>query len=149
MTELSSRQISEAGRLLVQYQLAKHGIAAQPANAGAGFHLALQTTRGPETVRVYTNRAPKPAGGKGRPALAWTLDGRGSSDWIAVGDLSTERVWLFRTDEAFKAAQQHPGGGGHHLVMVTDHGLTESKHDRILDSDFDAFALGRRVDELR
>jgi hypothetical protein len=32
--------------------------------------------------------------------------------------------------------------------MVTDPGLTRSKHDRILDAHFSEFLLERRVDEL-
>jgi hypothetical protein len=97
---------------------------------------------------VYSNREPKPAGGKGRPALAWMLDGASSADLIAVTDLSTHRVWLFRREEAFGLAQQHPASGGHHLVMVTDPGLTRSKHKRILDTDFSELLLERRVGEL-
>ena len=61
---------------------------------------------------------------------------------------STDRVWLFRTEEAFEAAQRH-ASGRHHLVMVTDHGLTASKHARILDAHFDEFTLEKRVAELR
>ncbi|MGH7429887.1 MAG: hypothetical protein ACREJ4_16235 [Candidatus Methylomirabilaceae bacterium] len=91
---------------------------------------------------------PSPLAGKGRPALAWMLDGASSADLIAVTDLSTDRVWLFRRDEAFALAQQHPGSGGHHLVMVTDPGLTRSKHERILDTDFSEFLLSRRAGEL-
>src|SRR5687768_8026483 len=83
MTELSTRQISEAGRLLVQYQLAKHGIAAQPSDSDAAFHLRVERSHAAETIRTYTNRSPKPAGGKGRPALDWYLDGKRTSDWIA------------------------------------------------------------------
>jgi hypothetical protein len=76
------------------------------------------------------------------------LDGASSADLIAVTDLSTDRVWLFRREEAFALAQQHPESGGHHLVMVTDPGLARSKHERILDTDFSEFLLPRRVGEL-
>jgi hypothetical protein len=143
--ELSTRQIADAGKLLVQYRLQTQGIESRHAGPGSTHHL-----EGPAGLKidVYTNLRPKPAGGKGRPALAWMLDGRSSADLIAVTDLSTDRVWLFRREEAFAAAQQHPASGGHHLVMVTDPGLIRSKHERILDTDFTEFLLQRRAAEL-
>jgi hypothetical protein len=143
--ELSTRQISEAGKLLVHYRFLLEGIECRRAAAGDAYHLEAG---GGATIEVYANREPKPGGGKGRPALAWMLDGKFQADFIAVADLSTHRVWLFRTSEAFSLAQQHPASGGHHLIMVTDPGLTRSKHERILDSDFAEFLLERRAIEL-
>ncbi len=143
--ELSTRQISEAGKLLVQYKLQLEAVESERSTPGTKPHLVAA---GASTIEVYSNREPKPAGGKGRPALAWMLDGGSAADLIAVTDLSTDRVWLFRRDEAFALAQQHPASGGHHLVMVTDPGLTRSKHERILDTDFSEFLLSRRAGEL-
>jgi hypothetical protein len=143
--ELSTRQISKAGKLLVQYRLQVEGIESKNVAVGNEHHLEVS---GGHTIEVYTNLKPKPAGGKGRPALAWMLDGRSSAGLIAVTDLLTDRVWLFQRDEAFTVAQQHPASGGHHLVMVTDPGLTTSKHERILDSDFSEFLVQRRAAEL-
>jgi hypothetical protein len=143
--ELSTRQISEAGKLLVQYRLQLEGVESERNAPGSKPHLVAA---GSSTIEVYSNREPKPAGGKGRLALAWMLDGASAADLIAVTDLSTHRVWLFRRQEAFALAQQHPASGGHHLVMVTDPGLTRSKHERILDTDFSEFLLERRAGEL-
>ncbi len=146
---VSSRAISDSGQQLVQQRLKTLGIDADSSNPRDGYHLTVGTQRGRETIRVHANLAPKPAGGAGRSALAWDFSGRKASDWLVVVDLSTERAWLFRTEEAFAAAQQHPKGGGHKLVMVTDPGLAGSKHSRILDTDIHEFALERRAPELR
>jgi hypothetical protein len=140
---LTTRKISTAGKLLVQYKLALEGIETTLASAGTGH---VETGTG-ASIQVYTNREPKPAGGNGRPALAWMLSGNSPADFIAVTDLSTDRAWLFRRKEAFTLAQQHPESGNHHLVMVTDRGLT-SKHARILDDDFTEFLIERRANEL-
>jgi hypothetical protein len=121
------------------------GVASREAALGHKHHLEVNNGH---TIEVYTNLRPKPAGGKGRAALDWMLDGRSTADLIAVTDLSADRVWLFRREEAFRLAQQHPASGGHHLVMVTDPGLTRSKHERILDSDFSEFLLQRRATDL-
>jgi len=146
---LNIREIAAAARLLVQYRLSLEGIQSITAEPGSTAHMEAWKDGGSSrTVDVYGNRSPKPAGGKGRPALAWMLDGKRRSDLIAVADLSTHRVWLFRTSEAFKLAQQHPPGGGHHLIMVTDPGLAHSKHERILDSDFTAYLIQHRAQEL-
>ena len=146
---LNTREIAATARLLVQYRLSLEGIQAIIEEPGSTAHMEAWKVGGPSrTLDVYGNRGSKPAGGKGRPALAWMLDGKRRSDLIAVADLSTHRVWLFRTSEAFKLAQQHPPGGGHHLIMVTDPGLAHSKHERILDSDFTAYLIERRAQEL-
>jgi hypothetical protein len=137
---LDRRGISTAGKLLVQYKLALEGFE----TTAGGSHLK---TKSGASISVYSNQRPKPAGGTGRPALAWMLNGESATDLIAVTDLSTNRAWLFRREEAFTLAQQHPGSGNHHLVMVTDSGLT-SKHARILDSDFSEFLIERRAEEL-
>ncbi len=145
---LSSRAVSDAGQQLVQQQLKKLGIDTAASNPREGYHLAVNTQRGRETIRVHANLAPKLAGGRGRTELDWNFGARKAADWIAFVDLSSERAWLFRTEEAIEAAQQHPKGGGHKLVMVTDPGLERSKHARILDTDFREFALERRAAEL-
>ncbi len=148
---MSTKQINKAGRLLVQKQLRSHGIETDPPLAPADHHLVIRT---PErlagtTLRVQTNREPKPAGGRGRPALAWMLPGTFTGDLIAVTDLSTSRVWIFDTEEAFKRAQQHPAKGGHHLIMVTDGaGMRPSRHPAILDEHFRDALLDARVGAL-
>src|SRR4051794_30143525 len=98
---LARREISTAGKLLVQYKLALEGIE----TTAEGSHV---TTKAGASIGVYSNQKPKPAGGNGRPALAWMLNSSTERDFIALTDLSTTRVWLFRTDEAFTLAQQHP-----------------------------------------
>jgi hypothetical protein len=143
--KFSPRQISEAGRLLVLQRLQGEGMVVRPAPAGSSHHLE---TRSGVTIEVYVKREPRPAGGKGRLALNWMLDGRSRADLIAVTDISTLRVWLFRTTEAFSLAQQHPRSGNHHLIMVTDPGLSRSKHQRILDIHFAEFLLERRIQML-
>ena len=148
-SSLSTRQIAEAGRLLVRYRLLLEGIETTPVETPTRYHLATRVAQDEATtIAVYANRAPKPAGGTGRAALAWMLDGTSEADLVAVADLSTNRVWIFRTTEAIEVAQQHPPSGEHHLIMVTDPGLTGSKHDRILDTDFSEFLLERRAAEL-
>jgi len=63
---LTTHQIAEAGRLLVQYRLALEGMESVRAAPGSGHHLE---TSGRRALEVYSNLGPKPAGGKGRPAL--------------------------------------------------------------------------------
>ena len=144
--ELTTREIASTARLLVQYRLALEGAGAL--EDGQRRLVATDRSGTKRTIEVYGNRAPKPAGGKGRPALAWMLDGEATTDLIAVADLSSDRAWLFGREEAYRLAQQHPQSGGHHLIMVTDPGLTDSKHERILDSDFADHLLHRKAAEL-
>lgn len=59
--ELTTRQISEAGKLLVQYKLQLEGIESQRAALGSEHHLEALSGH---TIEVYANREPKPAGGK-------------------------------------------------------------------------------------
>jgi hypothetical protein len=117
----------------------------RPASPGSPHHLEAASAI---TIEVYAKQEPRPAGGKGRLALDWMLDGYSRADVLAVADLSTHRVWLFRRTEAFGLAQQHPRSGNHHLIMVTDPALSRSKHLRILDTHFAGFLLERRANQL-
>ena len=139
MAKLSTIQIAAAGRLLVRYKLLLHGIETEEVIPGTGHHLVIRSPAplAGLTIRVQTNSEPKPAGGAGRLALAWMLDGDYAGDFVAVTDLSSSRVWVFDTAEAFARAQQHPTSGGHHLIMITQaSGFRGSRHSEILDEHF-------------
>ncbi|MGH7631004.1 MAG: hypothetical protein ACREOF_16785 [Gemmatimonadales bacterium] len=61
-TELSTRQISEAGKLLVQYKLQLEAVESERSTPGTKPHLVAA---GASTIEVYSNREPKPAGRQG------------------------------------------------------------------------------------
>ncbi|HYW10415.1 MAG TPA: hypothetical protein VE871_00620 [Longimicrobium sp.] len=147
----NTRQIAEAGRLLVQDQLRLEGIETDRAPARADHHLVIRAPGhlAGTTIRVQAKSEPMPGGGTGRLALNWMLDGTFTGDLIAVADLSTSRVWIFRTEEAFKRAQQHLAKGDHHLIMVTQGaGMRRSKHPAILDEHFRDALLDARAGAL-
>ncbi|HST63310.1 MAG TPA: hypothetical protein VLK84_31660 [Longimicrobium sp.] len=148
---MSTTQINEAGRLLVQAQLHSHGIETDRAPAGADHHLVIRAPGhlAEKTIRVQAKSEPMPGGGTGRLALSWMLRGGFAGDLIAVTDLSTCRVWIFDTEEAFERAQQHPAKGDHHLIMVTEGaGMRRSRHPAILDEHFRDALLGARAGAL-
>ncbi|MFZ1557682.1 MAG: hypothetical protein WAT38_16020, partial [Nitrospira sp.] len=73
----------------------------------------------PVTIQVKTNLKPKPGGGKGKLALDWWVPERNPAAFVALADLSTEKVWLFTPGELDAHAQQR-SNGRLHIYMYTD-----------------------------
>jgi hypothetical protein len=106
--------IGAAGELLVQYKLLKSGIDSARMTTDSGIDLVMYVPGlrgGASTVQVKTQEAPGRAGGKGGLTLGWRFPHSCPADWLACVDLSSDRAWLFRTDEARELAQQHNPGG--------------------------------------
>jgi hypothetical protein len=144
---MNTAQIAAAGRSLVQSRLRLQGIATDEAAPRSGYHLVIRSPAhlAGTTIRVQANAQPKPGGGTGRSALDWMIPDRYRGDMVAVADLSSSRVWIFPTAEAFARAQQHPKDR-HHLIMITDPaGFRGSKHSQILVEDFSDGLLEIRV----
>jgi hypothetical protein len=57
--------------------------------------------------------------GKGKLALDWWIPDNSPAQLIALTDLSTERIWLFKLNEIYDLAQQHPEGR-YYLFMTID-----------------------------
>ena len=148
---MNTTRIAEAGRLLVQEQLRRHGIDTDRAPDRADHHLVVRAPGrlAGTTLRVQATSRPTPGGGTGRMSLSWRLPGTFSGDLSAVADLSSSRAWLFGTGEAFRRAQQHTAKDDHHLVMVTDGaGMRRSRHPAILDEHFRDALLDARAGAL-
>jgi hypothetical protein len=123
-------------------------VSAAPAR-NLGYHLVAK--RGQSTqalsILVKTNWKPKPAGGNGPPALAWSVPLDFSADLVAFADLESGRIWLITREELPATAQQH-SYSAHQLVMVTQPGWSSAPHERIRDDQFTALLAERRIDEL-
>jgi hypothetical protein len=118
---LSTAQIGRCGELLLQFQLLQYGIDSAPMSTDAGIDLVAYspTTKQPITIQVKTNLKPKPGGGKGKAALDWWIPEDTPAQLIALGDLSTQRFWLFTTQEIESVAQQK-SSSRYHVYMYTD-----------------------------
>jgi hypothetical protein len=114
-----------------------------------GYHLVAK--RGQSTqalsILVKTNWKPKPAGGNGPPALAWSVPLDFSADVVAFADLESGRVWLITREELPTTAQQH-SSSAHQLVMVTQAGWTSAPHEQIRDDQFTEFLATVRISVL-
>jgi hypothetical protein len=145
----STHEISSQGKLLVTDRLRALGFQVVAAPRGTGHHLLIRRdgTAPQQSMWLSTNVRPKPAGGKGPPALNWKIPRTVRSDWVALTDLSRKRVWLLKAGEAQSIAQQH-NASYHHMVMVVQSGWTSAPHERIRDDQFDHLLLERRVAEL-
>lgn len=126
---LSTQHIGAAGELLVQYKLLKLGLDSARLSTDSGIDLVVYApgaTRA-TTVQVKTKRVPTPAGGRGRPALAFTFPHELRAETLALVDLSTDAAWLFTRDEALGMAQQHRQDGSRHLYWYVEVGATGAK----------------------
>lgn len=144
---LTKAQIGRCGELLVQYRLLTHGIESSALTTDAGVDLVAYAPRLARalTVQVKTNLRPKPAGGRGKPALDWWLREDSPADLVALTDLSRNRVWLFRHEEFDRLAQQRSSGKLHFYFYV---GAENPKAGQSVESDYEAFALENRIAEL-
>jgi hypothetical protein len=119
--KLATAQIGKCGELLVQYMLLLRGIESAPMSTDAGVDLVAYSPRlaRPMTVQIKANLKAKPGGGKGKLALDWWIDENTPVEYVALVDLSSQRVWMFSKDELASLSQQR-SSGRLHLYMYTD-----------------------------
>ena len=100
------------------------------------------------TIQVKTNLRAKPGGGKGKAALDWWVPESVPAALVALVDLSTEKVWLFKREELIELAQQKSSGRVH-LYMYTDPAARpRTKHRPSHAYEFERFIISNRVTEL-
>ena len=146
----TSQQIGKAGELLLQYKLLIHGVESAPMTTDYGIDLVAYSPKRKDaiTVQVKTNLKPKPGGGKGKLALDWWIPEDSTAQYIALTDVSTERVWMFTLNEVKSLAQQHPKGR-YHLFMNIDPTLRPNKLGRLIyDYEFEKYRLENRYHEI-
>ena len=147
---LNPAKIGRCGELLVQYLLLLGGVESAPMSTDSGVDLVAYAPkmRGPMTIQVKANRQPKPAGGKGKSLLDWWIADETPSQLVALVDLSTERLWIFKSEEIPSIAQQHPKGR-YHLHMYTDPTTRPTKLNRLSHVyEFEKYLFGNRAHEL-
>ena len=146
---LRKAQIGRCGELLVQYRLLKHGIESASMTTDAGIDLVAYAPRSREavTIQVKANLQPKPAGGRGKMLLSWDLRETSPAQMVALVDLSTERVCLFRDEEFDKVAQQNKGGN-RKFFIYTDPEARPKEGRLSMDSDFEGHLIEARIEEL-
>lgn len=144
---MKAAQIGAAGALLVQYRLLKAGIDSAAMTTDDGIDLVAYSPRLHQalTLQVKTNLRPKPGGGKGALALDWWLRFDSPAQLVALGDLSSDSIWLFTHDEFVELAQQKSGGRAHLYFYTT---ATLRAPERSRSAFFDRYRIERRIDEL-
>ena len=143
----TTAQIGASGELLVQYRLLKHGIESARMTTDAGVDLVVYDSRlgRARTVQVKTCGQPKPAGGKGRPALDWWLSKTCPAELIALCDLSTDGAWIFDRGQFEHHKQQETDRSYHFCMYIEpDYVARVGKHVR----DFDCYLLEQRIPHL-
>jgi hypothetical protein len=137
---LSTRQINEHGRALVQSAFVIGGIEFTASkDAGNDFVVFSRRYQRPLTVKVTANEKPKPAGGVGRSHLDWWVPDDSAIDVFALVDLQSRRVWFVETSEIGAIAQQHPEGR-FHVCMATDPQVQPRRDGkRIYDFEFEEY----------
>jgi hypothetical protein len=147
---LSTAQIGKCGELLVQYRLLLLGIESAPMSTDTGVDLVAYSPVLAQalTIQIKTNRQPKPGGGKGKAALDWWVPEGRAASLVALVDLSTEKVWLFKHEELAELAQQR-SSGRFHLYMYTDPAARPRVKGRIAHAyEFERFIISNRTSEL-
>lgn len=148
--QLNTAQIGRCGELLVQYFLLLRGIESAPMSTDSGVDLVAYTPilREAITIQVKTNLKAKPGGGKGKPALDWWLPEETPAQLIALVDLSSQRLWMFKKNELPTLAQQR-SNGRFHLYMYTDPTDRPKKTDRLAHMyEFEKYLFENRAHEL-
>lgn len=147
---LSTAQIGKCGELLVQYRLLLVGIESAPMSTDAGVDLVAYSPKLSDaiTIQVKTNLKPKPGGGKGKPALDWWVSETTPASLVALVDLETEKVWLFKREELTELAQQR-SSGRLHIYMYTDPSARPRVSGRLAHSyEFESFIISNRTKEI-
>lgn len=147
---LKTAQIGRCGELLVQYYLLRRGVESAAMTTDSGVDLVAYSakSRRPLTIQVKTNLAPKPAGGKGKPALDWWIPDDCPADLVALVDLSEQRVWIFLPQEVSTLSQQH-SNGRYHLCMYSDPEHQIRKAGKLMHvTEYEKFLLPNRADGI-
>lgn len=146
MTEVPKSMIGVSGKLFVNSILLSLGIPCTLAKNGYDLEVALTRPKRLWKVLVTTNLKPKKAGGKGKMALDWWVPVDHPADYIACVDLSTLRIWLFKSSEYEKLSQQK-AGGKYHLYMYTNKAVAlRGKKVMKFDYEFESYRLENRID---
>ena len=147
---LAKAQIGKCGELLVQYMLLLQGVESAPMSTDTGVDLvdySAQRAR-PTTIQIKSNLKPKPGGGKGKLALDWWIDEDTPAEYVALVDLSSQRVWIFSKDE-LNALLLQKSNGRFHLYMYTDPTVRLKKAGRsAFWHEFEKYLLEKRVHEI-
>ena len=145
---MRTAQIGRCGELLVQYHLLLHGIESSAMATDSGVDLVAYSPKIERalTIQVKTNLRPKPSGGTGRLAQDWWLRQDSPAELVALVDLSTNRIWMFRHDELVEAAQQRPQGRLHFYFYVEDGYRPRIANGHF--TDYARFQLGNRITDL-
>ncbi len=145
--KLKTAQIGKCGELLVQYRLLSCGIESAHMTTDSGIDLVAYSSKAkaPITVQVKTNQRAKPGGGKGKDGLDWWIPDDCPAEYVALVDMSTDRVWWFSMLEIRELAQQY-SSGRHHLYMYVDPATKPSKANRLsVVFEFERYRLENRV----
>ena len=144
---MKTAQIGAAGVLLLQYRLLKCGIDSSAMTTDDGIDVVAYSPqlRDAVTIQVKSVLAPKKAGGRGKLTLDWWLRHNSPAQLVALCDLSTDRIWIFRHEEYLATAQQNSSGRAH-LYFYID--VTAKVPERSKESFFDQFLIDRRTSQL-
>jgi len=147
---MNKQQIGKCGELLVQYRLLRCGIDSAPLTTDAGIDLVAlaPASRTSFQIQVKTNAAPKPGGGRGRLCLDWWLEEESPADFVALVDLSTERIWMLTIEQMAALAQQRSGGKLHLYMHLEPEAAPRRKDTPMRDVDFDGYRLEVRIEHL-
>jgi len=147
---LTTAQVGRCGELLVQLRLLLVGVESAPMSTDAGIDLVAYAPAATEakTIQVKANLKPKPGGGKGKAAVDWWIPEDCPAQYIALVDLSTQRIWLLLREEVATLAQQK-SSGRFHLYMYTDPTARPTKIDRLAHVyEFEKYLLENRAHTL-
>jgi hypothetical protein len=145
MNEIPKSMIGVSGKLFVNSMLLRQGVPCVLGKNGHDLVINLVKPRRNWTVLVTTNLKAKKAGGKGKMALDWWVPVGSEADYIACVDLDTLRVWMFKSPEFVKLAQQK-AGGKYHLYMYTNKDVAlRGKKTMKFDYEFETYRLENRV----
>ena len=146
---MTKQQIGRCGELLVQVKLLLGGIESAPMTTDTGIDLVAFSNHNNKvlTIQVKTNLKPKPAGGKGKKMLDWWIPDDSPADVIALVDLSSMSVWVFKFSEITGLAQQHPKGR-YHFGMYIDLSVRAKKSRKSFTFQFAKYLIENRVSYL-
>lgn len=148
---LSTLQIGACGVLLLQYRLLKMGIDSSPMTTDSGIDLVAYSpgAKRAVTIQVKTNLRPKQSGGKGKKTLDWWLKKSSPAELVALVDLESEGIWIFKHLEFDKLAQQQPDERFHFYFYLKDQGEVRIKKGNLSrEEDFVTFRLEQRQREI-
>ena len=136
------------GLELLKSELEKENFEVQIVKSGRARIVSAKKGKSEIKIRIKTRENPKHGGGNGKLCLAWIVRENFQTDYVALIDISSKRIWLMDKNEIYENAQQFKNGV-YRIYMYIEHNVKiRNKKERNFVDDFNEWRLNNKIEKI-